>query len=347
MTQRANILITGGSGLLGGGVVDRLRHLGPVCLTRKTPVDGVPNVKVDLGDEYLGLDTTDYRRLVADTDVIIHSAALTGFRVKRDQAMAVNAGGTRNLLTLAERSGAKFVYVSSAFVARRHHAPANRNENDPSPWNYLESKQAAEDLVRAADTPAVVVRPSVVIGDSLTGAVSAHQGFHTMLEAICKGLLPIIPFPETSVVDFIPQDIAAQAIVDIALDPVAAGEYWLTGGPDALTVRTISQACVDIMRDEEGRDTHLPKFVTHEKVDRLILPAFAPTLPARLLIKFLSLVAMGRLFGPDRDLFPTSLQNRIGDTPPLNRQLLQDALAANIRHSWGTPKALQLQDGAA
>jgi nucleoside-diphosphate-sugar epimerase len=337
MTERKRILITGGSGLLGSAVVDRLRHLRPVCLTRRSPVDPVTDVAVNLGEERLGLSQADYRRLADRTEVVVHCAALTGFQVSLADAMAVNRDGTRNLLRLAEHAGARFVYVSSAFVARRHHAPAARPDGQPSPWNYLDSKQAAEDLVHDSDVASVVVRPSIIIGDSLTGRIRRPQGFHTMLEASCKGLLPVIPFDADSGIDFIPQDIVAREIADLTLDPAAVGERWHTAGPEVVSALEIARTCQNVMRDS-GRDVRMPQFMRPDVVNRLILPAFAPALPARLLVKFLGLVAMGQLFGPDREYFPTSL-------PP--GQPLREALETNIRHRWGTPAPDRVYEGAA
>lgn len=344
MSDLTKTVMTGGSGLLGSAVVDLLRLRGLVCLTRRTPVDGVPNVTVDLTDDRLGLTTEAYDRLLEGTEVVLHSAALTGFRVTREDAMATNRDGTGNLLKLAERSGARFVHVSSAFVARRVHAPADRPAGQPSPWNYLDSKQAAEELVGASAAPSVIVRPSVVIGDSATGKANAQQGFHTMLEAVCNGLLPIIPFEAETAVDFVPQDIVAEAIAGIVADPSVTGERWLTSGPDALTVEAVVLACLGIMA-ETGRAPRKPRFVAPETVDRLILPTFSSVIPPKLLRKFLGLVAMGRLFGPDREPFPTSLSAMIGDAP--RGKVMLEALESNIRYSWGTPAAPRVREGSA
>jgi nucleoside-diphosphate-sugar epimerase len=345
MSERPKLLITGGSGLLGSAVVDRLRPLDPVCLTRSAPVDRARTVAGDLRDDRLGLTREDRRRLIAQTDVIIHCAALTGFGISADDAMAVNRDGTRNLLRLAEQSGAKFVYVSSAFVARRHHAPVPQHEGEPSPRHYLDSKQAAEDLVAGSDVPSVVVRPSVVIGNSRTGEVRHQQGFHSVLEALCKGTAPIIPFAAEAAIDFLPQDVVAEAIAEISLEPAAAGEYWLTAGPEAVTAEDVVSACCRVMRErncEPGR----PRFGTPEMIDRLIMPAFASALPTGLTTKFTQMLAMGRLFGADRERFPTSLGSRtlVGQTPI--RQRLLEALDATIRYSWGSPVAPVLEDAA-
>lgn len=320
--------------MLGSAVVERLRPRGLICLTRRQPVPAVPNVVVDLADDRLGLDRAAYDRLVAETAVIVHCAARTGFRVGRETMMSTNRDGTGNLLKLAERGGARFVHVSSAFVARRRYAPAEPPAGQPSPWHYLDSKQAAEDLVGASAVPSVIVRPSVVIGDSATGQITTQQGFHTMLESFCKGLLPIVPFEAESTVDFVPQDIAAGAIADIVADPAVTGERWLTSGSHAVTAEAISVACCAVMA-EAGREPRRPRFAPPDMVDRLILPTFAPVLPPRLLRMFLGLVAMGRLFGPDREPFPTSLPPLVAGVPL--GQVMRQALEANIRYSSDLP----------
>jgi nucleoside-diphosphate-sugar epimerase len=336
VTERPNVLITGGTGLLGSAVVDRLRHLDPVCLSRLVPVHGVRNVTADLRDDRLGLARDDHRRLAAHTDVIIHCAALTGFRITRDDAMAVNLEGTRNVLRLAERTGARVVYVSSAFVARRPYVPVPQDAAEPSPRHYLDSKQAAEDLLAASDVPSVVVRPSVVIGDSRTGEARHQQGFHGVLEVLCKGTAPFIPFAADALIDFVPQDLVAEGIAEIALDPAADGDYWLTAGAEAATAEDVVSACCRVMRDCDCEPPR-PRQVEPEMIDRLIMPAFESALPARLRAKFAPMLAMGRLFGADRDPFPTSIGSRVLPTQAPTRQEMVDALDATIRYCWGSP----------
>ncbi len=66
------------------------------------------------------------------------------------------------MLDLAARADAPFFYMSTAFVANPL-APEEQ-ERFPGAAAYLASKSAAEDAVRSAEVPGVILRPSLVMG---------------------------------------------------------------------------------------------------------------------------------------------------------------------------------------
>ena len=80
---------------------------------------------------------------------------------------------------------------------------------------YATSKLAAEQVVRDSGVPAVVLRPSVVIGDSRTGEISAFQGLHGVAGAILTGTVPMVPFDPPT---FTP-DLSAR-LVPASVDPL-------------------------------------------------------------------------------------------------------------------------------
>jgi nucleoside-diphosphate-sugar epimerase len=92
---------------------------------------------------------------------------------------AANIELTRELLALAKLVGVeRFVYVSTAFSSgyvlgripeARHREPQN------VPTAYIRSKWRAEELVANASVPWVIVRPSIVIGDSRDGRYSGKN----------------------------------------------------------------------------------------------------------------------------------------------------------------------------
>ena len=81
--------------------------------------------------------------------------------------MQVNVAGTANVLTAAGAAGvARFVYLSSVAVYGVNRAPLV-DETMPTPrvgQAYPDSKIAAEQLVRAADAPWVIIRPASTYG---------------------------------------------------------------------------------------------------------------------------------------------------------------------------------------
>jgi nucleoside-diphosphate-sugar epimerase len=114
------VLITGGSGLLGGHLVERMAQQGHQvrALVRKT--SDIEHLKTTGADIVYG-DVMDYDSLVAAAkgeDEVIHAAArvLPGWGQWRDFETCI-IEGTENILKASIAAGVKkFVYVSSVTV---------------------------------------------------------------------------------------------------------------------------------------------------------------------------------------------------------------------------------------
>jgi nucleoside-diphosphate-sugar epimerase len=92
--------------------------------------------------------------------------------------MGTNVGGTRNALSLADRFGATFNYVSTAYVAGSRNGVIGERLYDPEGTlkAYDRSKVAAEALVFGRGN---ILRPSTVVGHSATRAVvGSHTGLY-------------------------------------------------------------------------------------------------------------------------------------------------------------------------
>lgn len=109
-------------------------------------------------------------------DEFWHVAGLTDFHEsRREQLGKVNVEGTRNALELARRLKAqRFYHVSTAYVAGIHSEPVSEDDlvHNPVFRNpYEETKYHGEKLVRTSGLPWVIIRPSIIMGDSQTGDV--------------------------------------------------------------------------------------------------------------------------------------------------------------------------------
>jgi nucleoside-diphosphate-sugar epimerase len=114
------------------------------------------------------LDADSLDRAAKGCQAIIHAAAWTGGAELSDAAgMRVNIEGTANLLRAAETAGIeRFIYLSSVAVYGMNRAPLI-DETMPTPrvgQAYPDSKLMAETLVRASQTPWVIVRPASTYG---------------------------------------------------------------------------------------------------------------------------------------------------------------------------------------
>jgi len=162
------ILVTGGTGFIGGHLVERLVALGrPVrCLVRRSSAVGdLPLSAVELayGDLASGQGLPEALR---GADTVIHLAGVTKARTASDY-YAGNSGATANLLR-ASGGVRRIVHVSS-LAAAGPSAPDTPLTEDAQPHpisHYGRSKRAGEAAVRLSPLRerTVIVRPPVVYG---------------------------------------------------------------------------------------------------------------------------------------------------------------------------------------
>jgi nucleoside-diphosphate-sugar epimerase len=296
---RRTVLLTGGSGVVGHALLRRLRDLDVVCLVHRSPVCGldVTTVPGDIAQPMLGLAEPVYAKLAAEVDAVIHCAAITGFRGSGDSLAATNVAGTEHVAAFAAAADAVLYHVSTAFV----HTAADGGRSGSA--GYAASKSAAEQVVRSSGVPHVIVRPSVVIGDSVTGEITAFQGLHQVVAGIFSGLAAMIPFDPGWPVDFVPVDVVADAIACLVENRVNTGDFWITAGDKALRLDDGVAVVLEVARGL-GVSVDVPRFVPPDTFDRLIGPVFLDVLPAR----------MRRNVVRMREFFTTYLQS--GQTKP-------------------------------
>ncbi|MFE0255804.1 NAD-dependent epimerase/dehydratase family protein [Streptomyces sp. NPDC059010] len=185
LTLPPRILVTGGSGFIGGHVAAALREPGGVIpfrvrLLLRNPVGAAAAADVVRADL---ADPVSLRGVCDGVDVVLHCASHVGDDERLTET--VNDHGTRALVEEATRAGvARVVYVSTAAVYGRGpftDAPADELPLAPaSPTSR--SRAAAERYV--LDAGGAVLRPHLVLGAgdrwvvpgmaALTGALSAR-----------------------------------------------------------------------------------------------------------------------------------------------------------------------------
>jgi nucleoside-diphosphate-sugar epimerase len=276
---RRTVLLTGASGVVGHALLPRLLDGGAdvVCLVHRTPVavPGVTCVTGDVRQEQFGLAPAAYAELAGRVDAVVHCAAVTDFNRDDGSLENTNVTGTAHVVAFTEQADATLYHVSTAFVHTRA-----QGERGRTAVGYATSKRTAEDVVRASRGRHVVVRPSIVIGDSATGDVAAFQGLHGVAGAILSGAVPLIPFDAAWPVDFLPSDVVADAIATLVETGVDEGEFWLTAGERALRLDEAVRLCLEVGA-EHGVVVDPPRFVPPEMYDRLIGPVFLDALPRR------------------------------------------------------------------
>ncbi len=303
--RRGTLLLTGASGVVGRALLPRLGEWRVVSLAHSAPVPGTGRVvRGDLTAPLFGLGGADYRRLAAEVDVVVHAAAVTDF-TRVTEIGPTNVGGTREVAEFALAADAHLVHVSTAFLAAGagdpHGAPALR---------YAAAKRAAEQVVEhmvdADGGRATVVRPSIVIGDSVTGEIARYQGVYQVAAAFLRGQIPVAPVDSRWHLDTVPQDVVAEGIVGL-LDGSRAGQVvWLTAGQRALTLGSATDVLASLA-EGFGRPVCRPRFVPADTYDRLIAPVFLQALPARMRLAIGGLLHQLSAYMAVSEPHPTSL----------------------------------------
>lgn len=111
------VLVTGGSGFIGGHLVDRLDQANSVRLFDQVrPATNANNAKIIEGDIR---DGTAVDAAVDGTDVVFHEAALVSVPESIDnpkRSHQINAAGTVNVLEAARKHDVRVVIASSAAI---------------------------------------------------------------------------------------------------------------------------------------------------------------------------------------------------------------------------------------
>ncbi|NOY25743.1 MAG: NAD-dependent epimerase/dehydratase family protein, partial [Oligoflexia bacterium] len=166
-------LVTGGGGFLGRAITARLLDRGdPVTILARSRH---PQVEA-LGAHAVQADLRDAASLdgvLRGMDLVFHVASKTGVYGPRDEFMAVNVDGTRNLLSAARSQGVRrLVYTSSPSCVHGGADEEGVSEDDcPYPTHfesaYPQSKAMAEQLVLAANCQefaTTALRPHLIYG---------------------------------------------------------------------------------------------------------------------------------------------------------------------------------------
>jgi thioester reductase-like protein len=277
--------VTGGTGLLGINIIRELIQNTPakiVVLIRNPtqekrdkffkdllafggglwPVgfsfDRIKIVEGDVTRVHLGIAPRMRSRLYHEIDIIYHSAAVIKLSGAEIESRAVNVMGTKNVLDFAlecDRRGRleKVVHVSTIAVAGNREGviyeddlDAGQEFNNP----YEKSKFEAEKIVEEYRKPGLnilIVRPSMVIGDSHTGFTNHFNMFYFQLRLLSQGLIDILPLHQEAAYNLVPADYAARAICLISYDRTSQNKNFHIVNPDEVGVKHFTQKVCDYL----------------------------------------------------------------------------------------------------
>ena len=234
-----HVLMTGATGFLGAHALAELlqqTEARVTCLARggdrarvldalssrglEGTEDRIEVLRGDLEEPRLGLDPLTWARLSEEIDAVLHLAAKVDWVSPYERLRASNAEGTRELLRLAcEHRPKAFHFCSSISVLYARDGVDELNEGaEPLghlaglDLGYAKGKAVAEELVLEAGRrglPVTIARPSLIAGDSTTGAGNPGD----FLSALMKGCIQLGLAPDLDWnVDAVPVNHVAAAL---------------------------------------------------------------------------------------------------------------------------------------
>jgi thioester reductase-like protein len=211
----------------------------------------------DIAAPSLGLDPGTYERLTEEIGVVWHLAAIYDLSVDESVAYKVNVGGTINILDFCQACAdlERLNYVSTCYVAgdRSGHVLESELDLGQGHHNHYESTKfwAEVEVQRRWDKiPTAIFRPSVVIGDSRTGATEKYDGPYFVFQLLHR-LPEWMPVPNIGEgharVNLVPIDFVARAMVALGHGQGTENEVYQLADPNPMTARQIVDRVLELM----------------------------------------------------------------------------------------------------
>jgi nucleoside-diphosphate-sugar epimerase len=214
----------------------------------------------DLTADGLGLTPKMHAEICRATTEVWHLAAIYDLTISEKLAWDVNVEGTRRVLDLCEKIKGldKLVYFSTCYVAGLRTGLVLEDDLDFGQGfknNYESTKFEAETLVRRRreKIPTIIIRPSIIIGDSRNGETDKYDGPYFLIRFLAQaqqdGILKFlqnVPFPALgkgkAYLNLAPIDYLIEATDHIAKQSAAIGQTFAVCDPDPMTGREIYAA---------------------------------------------------------------------------------------------------------
>lgn len=290
MSKSGNIFLTGITGVLGKELVKELYSTTTskffllvrgnkkqtyvertTELLKGLDINDEPGQRIvimegDVSFDGFGLSEDDRETLRKNVNIFYHIAALTNLNASEEESDRINVGGVLNALEIAEdiqKNGKldNFFYFSTAYVVGSAHEYTSKEDElpeHPAHANFYESsKFKAETNVRkkmAEGFPITIFRPSIVVGNSVTGAVSEFNVIYPFIRLFLNGELSTIVTRAENTCNVVPIDFVINATCEIVTHDNIKGKTFHLVSPDPPSLSTVLKIT------EEETDVKFPDY---------------------------------------------------------------------------------------
>ena len=291
MLYRETIFLTGFPGFIATRLVERLaasetqfyllvqhnmidramEEIEQIADFTKTPLENFVLVEGDITLPGLGISESDRETIQFETTDVFHLAAAYDLAVAKDTAFSVNLDGTVNVNDFVSKMTnlRRYNYVSTCYVAGKREGrilETDLEHNAGFRNFYEETKYLAELEVEKlkAKLPVTIYRPSVVVGDSVTGETAKYDGIYYLINYIRKApfVLRVLNVGNKNVrLNLVPVDFVVDGITLLSKDKNAIGTTVALADPAPLTTADLFDVIATELTGRKSEFTPPPKWV--------------------------------------------------------------------------------------
>ena len=191
-----------------------------------------------------GMDAGERAAVAEEVGAVMHCAASISFDLPLDEARADQRRGharDHRLRPRGQGARAPGPLHPRLHRVRRRASPRARSASASSTPartfrnTYEQTKWEAEHVVNdASDLDPVIARPSIVMGESGSGWTPAFNVLYWPIRAFSRGLFDEVPARPEALVDVVPVDYVADALVHLLEDTSSSGVVNLVVRPRGL-----------------------------------------------------------------------------------------------------------------
>ena len=282
MNFNKTIFLTGFPGFIGEKLVERLacratkfyllaqssfiekatQDVRRIALKIGAPAENFTVVEGDITQENLGISKEKSEEIYESATDVFHLAAIYDLAVEKEVAHRVNVEGTKNVNEFVKKLKKlrRYNYVSTCYVAGLRAGAIFENElaHDAGFRNfYEETKYLAELEVEKLkdEIPLTIFRPSIVVGDSVTGETAKYDGIYSLILYLLKApnLFRFVNVGNKNVkLNLVPVDFVVEAIAALSEDKRAVGKTIALADPQPLATEDIFDALAEAMTGKKS-----------------------------------------------------------------------------------------------